>query len=179
MQGGFSSGGEEEESMGNEELARERLKLVQKINMYYDLPRNATRKRLKITARTSMETLKAELYDLENTSIPAAEMFLLATVNLADVVERLSYTKLNFLDLKLNNLGNNVRANSPSLMPLMQELSIKYSDLMISNIWVRLGFSLGGIALGTHQQNQAYLPSEEEVEKKAAKVNFKDEYKEL
>lgn len=165
---GEDAGGNED-GLSGDELFRARRRLIQKITMYYDLERHANRKKMRITEKTSLKNLKAELYDLENTNMPAAEMFFMATCKISEAAQALSYTKLNFMELKLHNLANNVANSKDKLMPLMQELSIKYSDWMIGNIWARLACDLGFICLQTHQDNERTIQAV-----KSAKVSFKD-----
>lgn len=138
-----------------EEAELERQSLIRKIASYYTLPRHKNRKQMSITSKTTTEELKAEIYDLENEQAQGApELVFLCMAKVFGTLENLSAEGNNFTGLNLRGLKQNVAKNKDELMPIAQEIAIKYSDYWPkTGVWGRFlsaGFQL---AMFTHNYN--------------------------
>lgn len=149
----------------------ERLIMISKINRYMALPKNANRQIPNITNRTTDETLKAIIYDLENGSVGGGEMAFGALYIASQLLVKACDTKLNVVGANLTNLDKEVAANKQALMPPLEELAIKYSHLASTGPWTTLGFILAGILYDTHATNTDPEYAKKKAALKAAMSN--------
>lgn len=150
----------------------ERYKMIAKINAYMNLPKNLNRAIPKITDRTTDETLKAIIYDLENGSIGGADMMFASLLIVAGLVPQAAAAGTGGR-VNLTGLDQNIVANRETIMPTMEELAIKYSHLMTAGPWTGLVFALGNIALDTHKTNTdpEYAKKKAELKARLDSVN--------
>lgn len=150
------SGVGSDDNLTPEQKEQLRVHLCAKLAKYYTLPQFSGRQRIQISDKTSIETLKAEIYDLEQTALNPADLFFGVTVLLGKVIEKMSINpkdeSLRFgLDLK--GFSDNLLANKQLLDPHIQVLAVKYSTLLPSGPWAGLSLALFQIAHHTHSVN--------------------------
>jgi hypothetical protein len=139
------------------ETEQEKISMIYKIEAYYKLPRHRGRQRLAITQKTTVEQLKAELYDLESgDNGQGAELIWFSIAAGCGVLENLSNKGNNFTGWNFDTLASQV--NEPhvkeELYPVAQELAIKYSGLMPKGgVWSRFIFGLARVAMHVHRTN--------------------------
>lgn len=176
------SGKEETQEAPAQDPETERLNLIKKLSAYYTLERFRGRNQLTITAKTTNEAIKAEIYDIENETTEAGpELVLLSLFKTLEIAERWSDRGKNALGIDLGGLHDNARENQDKLVPLAQEISIKYMDLMPRmGVWGRLATCICGIGYHTHKYNtdpeyrkqiEAYREAEKQAEDMQRKLN--------
>lgn len=136
-----------------QETEQERIMLMSKIKQYYELPRFADRTQLKITAATPIETLKAEIYDLENGSVGGGELFFAGCTMAAKAIENLSHTRFNALDLQLDGYSTHVSMNREVFQGPIEILAIKYKHLFTVGPWGALANAFIQVGMITHRYN--------------------------
>lgn len=149
------SGQEDAQEPTAQDLENERLMLIRKIGAYYSLARFRNRPQIAITAKTTNESLKAEIYDMENETADVGPGLVLLALNRAlQVAEVWSNGGANPTGLNLHGITANAEKQNAELVPIAQEIMIKYMDYMPRmGVWGRLGTAVGSIVYHTHKYN--------------------------
>lgn len=141
-----------------DEKEQMRLHLCAKLARYYSLPQFKSRPRIQITDKLSIESLKAEIYDIEQSALNPAELFFGLTVMFGQVIEKASVRpedhSLRF-GMDLRGFHSHIVANKSMLDPHLQVLAVKYSTLMPTGPWAGLACALIQVAHHTHTINSS------------------------
>lgn len=137
-------------------VEQERVKLISKLKDYYELPRFQGRARLHITPSTSTEALKAEVYDLEYSSVGGGELFFAGCTLIAGALEAVSKTRANVLRFNLCepvHLADVVGQNPQLFEGPIEILKIKYKDMFTVGPWGALAGAFVQAAMLTNRLN--------------------------